>query len=42
MQLTVVDDKGVAESCTISADVTGVGILKRDGFYTEESLQAAE
>jgi hypothetical protein len=41
MQLTVVDN-GAVESCTISADVTGVGILKRDGFYTEASLQAAE
>jgi hypothetical protein len=41
MQLAVVDDKGVAESCTISASVTGVGILKQDGFYTEQWLDAA-
>lgn len=41
MQLTVVDDKGVAETCSISATVSGVGILKRDGFYTEEVLQGA-
>jgi hypothetical protein len=36
IELTMVDDEGNVESCGTSADVTGVGILKRDGFYTQE------
>ena len=42
MQLTVVDDDGSAQSCAISASVGGVGVLKRDGFYTEADLQQSE
>lgn len=42
MQFTVTDDNGKGESCTTSASVTGVGVLKRDGFYTEESLQQSQ
>jgi hypothetical protein len=41
MELTVVDDNG-ADTCTISASVTGLGILKQDGHYTQESLQLSE
>jgi hypothetical protein len=36
MDLTIVDDKGNAETCAFSANVAGMGVLKRDGFYTEE------
>jgi hypothetical protein len=36
VQLTIADDEGNVESCGTSANVTGVGILKRDGFYTPE------
>lgn len=36
IELTAVDDEGNMESCGTSADVTGIGILKRDGFYTQE------
>jgi hypothetical protein len=36
VQLTIADDEGNVESCGTSANVTGVGILKRDGFYTQE------
>lgn len=34
MQLTVADDKSV-DTCAISASLSGLGVLKRDGFYTE-------
>ncbi len=39
MVVTVVDDEGDSETCVASAAFTGVGVLKRDGFYTEESLE---
>ena len=36
MEITTVDDEGNSETCSFSANVSGLGILKRDGFYTEE------
>ena len=33
---TIFDDEGIVESCGTTANVTGIGILKRDGFYSEE------
>jgi archaellum component FlaC len=36
IELTIADDEGNAETCGTSANVLGIGILKRDGFYTEE------
>jgi hypothetical protein len=39
MNLTIVDDEGEQESCSSSAAVNGIGVLKRDGFYTQESLE---
>jgi hypothetical protein len=41
MQLTVADENKV-DTCSISASVTGLGILKQDGFYTQDSLQVSE
>jgi hypothetical protein len=35
VELTIADDEGNVDSCGTSANVTGVGILKRDGFYTQ-------
>lgn len=35
VNITTVDDEGLAESCGTAANVTGLGVLKRDGFYTE-------
>jgi len=42
MDFTVTDDDGTVQSCTISASVTGVGVRKRYGFYTQESLEQAQ
>jgi tetratricopeptide (TPR) repeat protein len=39
MNLTIVDDEGEQQSCSSSAAVNGIGVLKRDGFYTQESLE---
>ena len=39
IEFTVEDDEGNVESCSTSATVSGIGILKRNGFYTEESLE---
>jgi hypothetical protein len=41
MELTVADENST-DTCSISASVTGLGILKQDGFYTQESLQLSE
>ena len=40
MELTIEDEDG-AETCRIAASVGGVGVLKRDGIYTEAYLEAA-
>jgi hypothetical protein len=39
MQISVSDDEGAGESCTITATFGGLGVLKRDGFYTEDTFQ---
>jgi hypothetical protein len=39
MNLTIVDDEGEQQSCSSSAAVRGIGVLKRDGFYTKDSLE---
>lgn len=36
------DDEGNVEKCTTRATVSGLGILKRDGIYTEEMLESEE
>jgi hypothetical protein len=40
MQLTVADEDG-ANTCNLSASVTGLGVLKSDGIYTREWLEQA-
>ncbi len=39
INLTVVDDEGNQQSCSSSAAVHGLGVLKRDGVFTEDSLE---
>jgi hypothetical protein len=39
MELAIVDDEGEQERCSSSAAVRGIGVLKRDGLYTESSLE---
>ncbi len=36
------DDEGNVEKCTTSATVSGVGVLKRDGFYNEAMLESED
>jgi hypothetical protein len=39
IQITIESDDGSAESCNINGSVTGLGVLKREGFYTEDTFQ---
>jgi hypothetical protein len=36
--LSSVNKDGVTKNCVTNVDVTGVGVLKRDGIFTPESI----
>ncbi|MGD8632743.1 MAG: hypothetical protein PVF85_04175 [Anaerolineales bacterium] len=38
LEFNIADEDNNIETCTNRATLSGVGILKRDGFYTEDSL----
>lgn len=42
MELSSADDEGAVSTCTTTAQLTGLGVLKRDGFYTPENLNLSE
>lgn len=42
LEFNIADEDNNIDTCTTNATISGIGILKRDGFYTEESLEAPE
>jgi hypothetical protein len=38
LEFNIADEDNNIETCTTRATISGTGILKRDGFYTEDSL----
>jgi hypothetical protein len=42
MDLSSADDEGAVTTCTTNAQLAGLGVLKRDGFYNPENLNLSE
>jgi hypothetical protein len=42
LEFNIADEDNNIETCNTSATISGTGILKRDGFYTEDSLPSED
>ncbi|MDF1500797.1 MAG: hypothetical protein P1P76_10035 [Anaerolineales bacterium] len=42
LEINIADKDNNIETCNASATISGTGVLKRNGFYTEESLESGD